>query len=200
MVPTSEVAICNLALAHLGLDPIVSLEDANKSARSLNRIFPTSRDVVLRAKDWKFAKVKAPLAEIAGQNIPGWEYVYGYPAKCLCARKVFVDIESQDPPKIEFDTLFIPELSRKVIVTNYSESYIQYTYQVENTELFDMSFVMAFSFLLAAQVGKPLTANDDMTKLMLQIYGSLVSDAARFNDGESYAKPKESSSIEESRG
>lgn len=200
MVPTSEIVACNLALSHIGQSPIVSLEDANESARALNRIFTISRDVALRAKNWKFAKVKIALVEIADQTIPGWIYVYGYPAKALCVRKVFIDIESPDPEKMEYDTMFIPALSRKVIVTNVENAYVEYTYQVENAELWDTSFIMALSFLLAAQVAKPLTANDDIAKLMLQIYGSLVSDAARINDGESYKKPTESSSIEESRG
>lgn len=200
MVPTSEVAIGNLALAHLGEAPIVTLLDANERARSLNRIFAISRDAVLRGKDWKFAKVKAALAEISGVTIPGWTYVYGYPAKCMCVRRVFTDIESQDPPKIEYETLYEPSLSRKVIVTNSEKAYVAYTYQIENTELFDSSFIMALSFLLASQVAKQLTGNEDTAKLMLQLYGSLISDAARINDGESYAKPKESSTIEDSRG
>ncbi len=200
MIPTSEVAICNLALAHIGVGPIVSLLDPNESARSLNRIFTFSRDAVLRGKDWKFARVKAGLATISGIEVPGWEYAYGYPVKCLCLRKVFVDIESQDPDKIEYETLYIPELSRKVIVTNEEDAYATYTYGIENAELFDVSFNMALSFLLASQVAKQLTGDDSQAKLMLQIYGSLVSDAARINSSESYTKPKETSTIEDSRG
>jgi hypothetical protein len=200
MIPISEVEICNLALAHLGEAPIVTLLDANERARSLNRIFIMTRDAVLRGKDWKFAKVKAVLAEISGVTIPGWTYVYGYPTKCLCVRRIFTDIESQEPLKVEYETLYVPSLSRKVIVANEETAYVAYTYQIENVELFDNSFIMALSFLLASQVAKPLTANDDTAKLMLQIYGSLIGDAARINDSECYKKPVESSSIEDSRG
>ncbi len=200
LIPTTDIAICNLSLAHLGQSPIVSLEDANESARSLNRVFAMSRYTALRAKDWKFASVKAALNEVSGQDIPGWEYVYTYPPYCACVRKLFIDTESQDPPKIEFDTIFIPALAQKVIVANYDDAYINYTYLVDNPALYDHSFVMALSFLLAAQVAKPLTANDDIAKLMMQFYISLVGDAARINDGECYKKPTESSSIEDSRG
>jgi hypothetical protein len=58
---------------------------------------------------------------------------------------------------------------------------------------------MAFSFLLASQVAKPLTGDDNIAKLMLQLYGSLVSDASRISSKEQKITPTESSSIEESR-
>ncbi len=199
MIPTSDIAICNLALSHLGQSPIVSLTEANESARALNRIYDITRDTVLRAKDWRFASVKAPLAEISDQDIPGWEYIYAYPAKCLCIRKVFYDAESQNPAPIEFETLFVPAINRKVIATNYDDAYIEYTYRIIDPALFDMSFVMAFSFLLAAQIAKPVTGNDDIAKLMLQLYGSLVSDAGRINDIEKYIKPAPTSSFEDVR-
>ena len=199
MALISDVLICNLSLAHLGQAPIVSLTEANESARSLNRIYEITRDVVLRAKDWRFAAVKTPLAEIADQEVPGWAYIYAYPSSCLCIRKIFYDAESQNPDPIEFETLFLPEINQKVIVTNYDDAYIEYTHIVIDPELFDMSFVMAFSFLLAAQVAKPLTGDDDKAKLALSIYGSLVSDAARINDAERYIKKEQTSSFEDSR-
>lgn len=199
MVPTSDIAICNLALSHLGQSPIVALNEANESARQLSRIYDITKDTVLRGKDWRFASVKAPLAEVADQEIPGWAYIYAYPVKCLCVRKIFYDAESQDPAPIEFETLFIPGINQKVIATNYADAYIAYTYQVIDPALFDMSFVMAFSFLLAAQVGKPLTGNDDIAKLMLQLYGSLISDAGRINDIERYIKSNPTSSFEDVR-
>ena len=195
----SDITICNLALSHLGQAPIVSLGEANESARQLSRIYDLTRDTVLRAKDWRFASVKALLVEVADQAIPGWAYIYAYPVKCLCIRKVFYDAESQDPAPIEFETLFIPAINQKAIATNFDDAYIAYTYQVTDPALFDMSFVMAFSFLLAAQVGKPLTGDDNIPKLMLQLYGSLVSDAGRINDAEKYIKSNPTSSFEDVR-
>ncbi|RJO64162.1 MAG: hypothetical protein C4540_04590 [Candidatus Omnitrophota bacterium] len=196
---TSDIAICNLALAHIGVSPIVSLTDELESARALNRIYEISRDAVLRAKAWRFASVKAPLAELADQTCSGWGYVYGYPVKCLCIRKIFVDTGNKNPPPIEYETLLLPSINRKVIACDYEDAYAEYTYQVVDATLFDVSFVMAFSFLLAAQIAKPLTGDDTIAKTMLQIYGSMVSDAARINDIEKNIKPTESSSFEDAR-
>jgi hypothetical protein len=201
MYQASDIAICNLALAHLGQAPIVNLSppDPVESARRLSRIYEITRDVVLRAKDWRFAAVKTSLISIADQTVPGWSYVYGYPAKCLCVRKVFDDIESENPPALPYDTLFIPSISRRVIVCNYDGAYADYTYQMENSEFFDKAFIHAFSFLLAAQVGKPLTGDDTIAKTMLQIYGALISDAGRINDIERNIKTVQTSSFEDSR-
>lgn len=196
---TSDIAICNLALAHIGVSPIVSLNDESESARALSRIYEPSRDVALRAKDWRFASVKVPLAEIADVTVPGWEYVYGYPAKCLCIRKIFTDIENKNPPAVEYETMLIPSINRKVIACNDEDAYAEYTYQITDSTLFDMSFVMAFSFLLAAQIAKPLTGDDTIAKTMLQNYFLLSSDAARINDIEKNVKPTETSSFEDAR-
>jgi hypothetical protein len=195
----SDISICNLALAHLGQKPITSLTEATESARALNRIYEISRDVVLRAKDWKFATVKAALVEVSDEDVPGWVYVYAYPSKCLCVRKIFDDIESKDPQKLEYEVMYIPSIGQKVICCDSEDAYIEYTYQLSDSTIFDVSLINAFSFLLAAQVGKPLTGNDDIAKLMLQIYGNMVSDAGRVNDGEKYIKPAQTSSFEDSR-
>ena len=195
---TSTIEICNLALSHLGIKPITSLIDANEPARALNRIFNVTKDVVLRAKDWRFATVKDVLDEL-DVEVPGWNYVYMYPPRCLFVRKVFVDTDNYNPDGIEYEVLFIPSINAKVIACSFSDAYIEYTYQMADTTLFDKSFVLALSFLLAAQVAKPLTGNDDIAKLMLQIYGTLVSDAARINNSEKNIKPNQVSSFEEAR-
>jgi hypothetical protein len=93
----------------------------------------------------------------------------------------------------------VPEINQKVIACNYQSAYIDYTYQLTDTTLFDKAFVIALSFLLAAQIAKPLTGDDEIAKTMLQIYGSLVSDAARMNDIERCLKSKQSSSFEDAR-
>ena len=198
---SSTVEICNLALAHLGQNAITSLDDPDsKSARELQKIFNITKDTVLRAKDWNFARVKTALSELSGQEGYGWDYVYAYPARCLAIRKVFDDIENYKVKGVEYEVGYIPAINAKVIFCNNESAYATYTYQITDTTLFDKSFIMAFSFLLASQVAKPLTGNDDIAKLMLQLYGSLVSDASRIASKEEKITPTEESAIESSRG
>jgi len=199
MLYNTDISICNLALAHLKQSPIVSLTDANENARQLNRIFIPTRDAVLRAKHWVFAGVKQALVEVADTTVPGWEYVYAYPSLCLGLRKIFDDTESKNPKRLEFEVTFVPALNAKVICCQVEDAYADYTYQITDPGLFDNSFVMALSFLLAAQVGSTLTGDDTLSAKMMQNYLMLVSDAARINDTERYVKNEEVSSFEECR-
>jgi len=195
-----DLVISNIALGHLNEDPLDSLEDiTDKKVRTLNRIFPFCRDNVLRAKNWGFAKVKELLVELDDQEIPGWSYVYAIPAKCLCVRKVFLDTGDPDPKPIEHEKVFIPELNQEVIACNSEEAYIEFTYQVTDVSKFDVSAAMALSFLVATHAAIPLTGDQDKMKTLLSIYLSMVSDAARINDGESNVKQKQTSSFEDSR-
>jgi len=202
---TDKLSICNLALSHIGQSAITSAEltgDLNKSARHLNIIYDLSKDSVLRAKDWKFASVKEALVAVT-DIIPGWAYIYTHPAECLHINKIFYDVESQDPERIEFEVVFVPAVGlvveKKVIAVNYDDAYIEYVYRVTDPALFDASFVTAFSYFLAAQIAKPLTNDNKIAELMLNMYNSLVSDAARINDSEKHVKPKQTSSFEDCR-
>jgi len=200
----SPVPICNMALTQLKMGPITSLDppDSTESARALYRIYDMARDTALAGKDWGFARVKAALTEIdmsAEDPVPGWTYVYSYPVKCLCERKIFVDIESLNPAAIEFETLYLPSISKKVICCNEEDAYIAYTYQLIDPAFYSMPFITALSFLLAAMVAKPLTGDDEIGQLMMRMYMSLVSDAARISDIGKFIKPNQVSSFEDAR-
>ena len=201
----TDLDICNLALSHIGQSAITSAQltgDLNESARHLNIIYDLSRDNVLRMKDWRFASTKEALVVVTDE-IPGWAYIYTHPAECLHINKIFYDVESQDPEAIEFEVTYIPVAgvvaAKKVICTNYEDAYIDYVYKVTDPALFDTSFVTAFSYLLAAQIAKPLTNDPTMAKLMMELYQSLVSDASRINNSEKFIKPTQTSSFEDVR-
>ena len=55
MITNTLVSISNRALTFLGAQPITSLEDDTKEARSCNRMIAQSRDSVLRSHAWNFA-------------------------------------------------------------------------------------------------------------------------------------------------
>lgn len=200
-----DLDICNLALSHIGQGAITAEEYAgnlNESARHLNIIYDFSRDNLLRIKDWRFATVKEVLVA-SDDEVPNWTYIYDYPANCMHISKIFYDVESQDPGSIEFETVYVPVAgvvaAHKVIAANYDDAYIEYVYKVTDPDLFDVSFINAFSYFLAAQIAKPLTNDDKMPKIMMDIYYSLISDASRVNNSERFLKSKQTSSFEDSR-
>ena len=124
------VSISNRALTFLGAQPITSLSDDTKEARSCNRMFAQSRDHVLRSHPWNFALKRVALA--ASTTAPVWEYAnaYDWPSDCLRI--------------IEVDTLEEWAVEAKAIVTDEGAPLnILYVSQVTDPTLFDALFVEA---------------------------------------------------------
>lgn len=61
----TEVDIANLALAHLGAEPIRSLTDPTYYAKLLAAYLPMARDQVLRAHEWRCAMKRSRLVDIS---------------------------------------------------------------------------------------------------------------------------------------
>lgn len=105
---TSEVDICNRALGQSGArDSIMSLSDKSEAARQCARFYQPTRDGILRAAHWDFARAAAYLTVI--KALPGtpenpdapisplwnpsypqppWVYSCAYPSDCLAVRYV----------------------------------------------------------------------------------------------------------------
>lgn len=59
---TTEVSICNAALAHLGEASITALTDDTARARACNQFYGPMRDAVLRSHRWNFAQDREALS------------------------------------------------------------------------------------------------------------------------------------------
>ena len=51
----SKVEIANLALMHVGDNVIISFSDGTAAANTINTVYETVRDAVLRDHTWNFA-------------------------------------------------------------------------------------------------------------------------------------------------
>lgn len=81
-VPLSETAIANMAAALLAEYPIPSLDHDSPMGRFMAREFGYTRDELLEAYPWHFAKSRA-LLPVAGTPSFGWAYAYNIPSGCL---------------------------------------------------------------------------------------------------------------------
>ena len=80
----------------------------------------------------------------------------------------------------------------KVIGSDLSESYLQYTMDVTDTTLFDDNFVEAFAWYLAAQIAVPIVGAEkgrEMRRDALQLYTSFMTEAKANNANERSRKP-----------
>jgi hypothetical protein len=82
---SSEVEICNLALAHLGDSATVASIDppeGSSQAEHCQRWYPIARNALLEMHEWGFATTRALLAEVVNP-FPQWRRAYARPSDCL---------------------------------------------------------------------------------------------------------------------
>ena len=138
--------ICNMALAYIGQGRIASIEEESEEAIQCGIFYDHLRRKLL----------------------PGWKYIYAYPAKCLVIRKIY---EKESAREIGKEDYFISTVndSTKVICTDIQNAYASYTADVENGELFTDYFIEALSHSLAANIAVPLSGSPSAANLQYQL-------------------------------
>lgn len=209
----SEVQICNLALSRVGARRISALSENTKEARECNKIFADTRDAVLAAHDWGFARKHATLATVATPTYPGWDYAYAYPVDCLAARRIKDDTGSlsqvaynsdeeryRNVGKVEFEIRATAALDGKVVLTNQDDAVLIYTARVTDPNVFSVEFIDAFAYRLASDLAVPLRADTRKSDTHFRKYMLLIGSAKASSANEGYEKPDSGSSFVNARG
>jgi hypothetical protein len=147
-----------------------------------------------------------PLAIVADQTFPGWQYVYQYPANCLMVRAVG-DItglryansttfcrERDDWPVVlrqPFQQALKDDNASIVLLSDVSTAYAYFTVDLENTGVFPPDFVSALADRLAMEAGGPLQVKADLIDRAEGRYlRSLATASAKaFNESKDDEKP-----------
>jgi hypothetical protein len=177
----SDVGICNLALSHIGLGAIESLDEASPAADQCKTVFAAGRDAVLRSHPWNFATKRKALADL-GTPPTDWLYRYEYPSDCLKARSI-LPLTQTDPPS-PFETAIDASLSTRVLFCDQAAATLIYTAQIADPNMFDASFVRCFSWFLATEIAYPLTQNGQALQSAQQMYLSILPGAMTADAGE----------------
>ena len=205
---STEVDICNLALAHLGdRATVASINPPEGSAQAEHcaRFYPIARNALLEVHTWGFATTRAPLAQVA-YAFPEWEYVYAAPSGMIqpiavLAPSTLDDYSQQyvagytpygtsntgvgsyapQPYATEVD----PANGQTLILTDLEGATLRYTYAATDPAQFSPLFVHTLSLLLASYLAGPLIKGDAGMSVSKEMEGrytrSLV--AARNSDG-----------------
>lgn len=201
----SNIEIVNMALTMLGAATISSLTQANARARAANTIFNATRDEVLRAGDWNFALITAPLAVLADDEddddaVDGWTYAYAMPTKCLRVVRIFSDSEGldiKDPAK--WRAMKTPTTKQQAIYTDVVDAQAEYVMRIEDASQFDASFVSAFAAKLAAKLAMPVTSDKQLAGMMQGAYDQAIIDAFQLGHDEGHQQGDAASSYVDSR-
>lgn len=193
---SSVVQICNLALNHIGAKTITSLDESSESARKCSLVYAPLRDAVLRDFAWNFATATEQLA-LLDETIPGWDFLYVQPIRCLNVRRVFSEVALANPTPSDFKILLSPTTKTKCIASKIETAWCEFTYQVTDPTVFDPKFIEALSYRIGASLAQSLAGNIQLGQALLQMSIGITEKAVLENAKEgSQQKPNYSSLIE----
>jgi hypothetical protein len=164
---TSEVDICNLALANIGeTAKVTSIDPPDGSAQAAlcARFYPLARDTLLEMGSWSFALKRKALVETDNPRSE-WEYAYEVPADASGILAVM-------PPDAADDWVvngrLIPQKfvvesdihGNRILYTNQEEAVIRYNAKIVDTTLFSTLFTIALSWHLSSMLAGPIIKGD----------------------------------------
>lgn len=146
----NEVAICNRALAYLGLGSIASFSEHSRESQLLSNLYPMLRDELLESFDFSFATKIERLAHLDNKDIESKQYIYQLPVYCLRVREVFTK------EKYHFATA-------RTIWCKSPELIVEMTVQITDMSVCSALFIEALACRVASAVAIPLTGNSSLT-------------------------------------
>ena len=181
-IMASQVDVVNVALTLLGEQRVISMSDNIKPARDAKAIYDITRDQLLAAYNWSFAKKRARVPALVGAPEFGFSLSYQIPTDCLRLIQIGDSYVGVDLTDYRGSNTSEYEIEGRSILTNMgSPLSIKYVSRVENPGVFAPSFVSAFAAKLAESLAESLTQSDQKKKLATEAFRSAMSNAVRVN-------------------
>jgi len=174
---SGAVAICNLALSHIGdASRVTSIDPVDGSAQSTHcaRFYPIARDSLLEMRQWSFAMKRKVLIELDESDVTEWDYAYLHPADALSIISVQPEDATDDyvQPSIQLGftptpvmgsqasfsnvgapfSVEIDSLGRKVIYTDLPDAAVRYVSRASDATKYPQTFVIALAWKLASML------------------------------------------------
>jgi hypothetical protein len=186
----SVVTICNAALSHIGDSAAVSSvfpPDGSPQSGYCNKFYPLALSALLEMATWRFATVRATLAEAAANPSSAWQYAYAYPNQVIKIISIlwpdamddYSENLGQVSPWVQFPNpepnysnpaanFYAPQPfeveqdgeGNPIILTNVANAAVRYTTMIEDPNKFSPLFVLALSYMLASLLAGPIIKGD----------------------------------------
>jgi hypothetical protein len=171
----TDLEVVNRALTLIGVEPIGTLSDNTKAARTMNALLPECKKVVLNEYPWSFATRIEELAAAGGTPPAGYSYLYAYPTGALNVTRVYSGTDFKGVA--EFRVL--GNGSSNVIAANVAGGKVEYTADVEDVGTWPRQIAECLCTRLASDAATALTGSPQLAMTMLQKYASLAQGAAQ---------------------
>ena len=168
----SDVQIANMALVLIGdqtVSDITTPEDTDR-ARAVKVFYEQTRDSVLRAYPWGFAKRRVALVATT-TPIFGWDYAFTLPTSPYCLRVLDVDDDPEIPGTIAYT------IEGRTLVTNESAVNLLYIARITDPTQFDSLFVEAFAARLAENLALALAKQNKIVEMAHALYEAKIQEA-----------------------
>ncbi len=177
MAPISTTVVANMALSLLGVAPVLAITDITKPAKVMNLWYDPTRDEVIRAAEWTFARTRSEIARLTDDPDFGWDYQYQLPVKPKCLRVL----------RLVEGTAYVVEGDR--LLTNFETAKIQYLQRITDPSKFDPLFTKALSYKLANDACFDITGSLERQGQLTRAYEHLLNIASGISAREHYRTP-----------
>ncbi|MDP2330301.1 MAG: hypothetical protein Q8M19_06345 [Reyranella sp.] len=170
---TTDVDICNRALSRLGTRATIAALDENSTeARTASIWYAATRDTLLRAHDWNFARRRVLLA---GQGVAptGWRFRYAVPTDCV--RLLRLTSATQEAGAARFEVA--GDATGRFVLCDEPAAEAVYTARVDDPNLYDAGFASALVEQLAAHIAYPITQKTETAIRLAQLARATLADA-----------------------
>jgi len=170
---TSEIDICNDAIARLGGKFITSIYNpVTHTETLLSSIYAKNRRIVLRSAVWNFAKTLKTIAK-SNEVTPGFSAVYPLPNDFIR----FLGVQNMDLMGSQVDRYMLSD--NKLYLKDSSADSIVLTYIKDVTDVtrYDALFTEALSLRLAYNLQFALSGKNTTSDRLLQEYLNALQDA-----------------------
>jgi hypothetical protein len=185
----SEVSICNQALALLGANPIISLDDNTTEANLCKTLYPDVRDSVLEESNWSFATKWLNLPPLA--NPPVGEYANAFPLPSDVIRIIFVGEDFSRPEQWQREGNNI----RK----DGNTCKCQIVHRENNPNAYSPLFVQALAARMAMEMAVALTNNASLMGTFAQMYEAKLDKAVNNDSAQGRARKITSNWLQQGR-
>ncbi len=179
----SVTGLANLSLGRIGAKLISNIAGTAVNEVRANAVWEYVRDEVLEAKDWRFAKIRAKLAQSA--TVPLYTYAYAYPLPADFMRFARGEgVEPIYPAGYPYIIEALPATLTKVLMTDYDNQpditgyatvadydlYINYISKVTDVTKYSAHFINTVAWRWAQELSLVITEASGKFEFCAKMY------------------------------